>query len=279
MSMQFMSKVLSSLQSFHSQLTILVQRLCLPVGGKWLDEYMDESSRLWDVCHALKSAISGMENYYSSASNIASSMDNYHHFTPELSHQVIRAIKVCQREILGLEEENKSLMEARIQPLCECINKSITTESKLNEFNGFRGVLYAMKSVSSLLLMILLCGVAYCCSFSCNNNNNNNNMGFGSSFMASMGRLQHKVAEEIEHEINNNGQAKVAMEEVKVELERVVVYEEEYEEVVIEEKVENLKHCFGFLRCGLETITGQLDDFFDDIVQSRKKLLDICTHN
>ncbi|KAL1366014.1 hypothetical protein HN51_013928 [Arachis hypogaea] len=303
MSMQFMSKVLSSLQSFHSQLTILVQRLCLPVGGKWLDEYMDESSRLWDVCHALKSAISGMENYYSSASNIASSMDNYHHFTPELSHQVIRAIKVCQREILGLEEENKSLMEARIQPLCECINKNITSESKLNEFNGFRGVLYAMKSVSSLLLMILLCGVAYCCSSSCfafqqtgydhhhhhEGNNNNNNMGFGSNFMASMGRLQHKVAEEIEHEINNNGQAgillheftqaKVAMEEVKVELERVMVYEEEYEEVVIEEKVENLKHCFGFLRCGLETITGQLDDFFDDIVQSRKMLLDICTHN
>ncbi|RYR64620.1 hypothetical protein Ahy_A03g010691 isoform A [Arachis hypogaea] len=279
MSMQFMSKVLSSLQSFHSQLTILVQRLCLPVGGKWLDEYMDESSRLWDVCHALKSAISGMENYYSSASNIASSMDNYHHFTPELSHQVIRAIKVCQREILGLEEENKSLMEARIQPLCECINKNITSESKLNEFNGFRGVLYAMKSVSSLLLMILLCGTGYDHHHHHEGNNNNNNMGFGSNFMASMGRLQHKVAEEIEHEINNNGQAKVAMEEVKVELERVMVYEEEYEEVVIEEKVENLKHCFGFLRCGLETITGQLDDFFDDIVQSRKMLLDICTHN
>ncbi|MED6219046.1 hypothetical protein PIB30_032299 [Stylosanthes scabra] len=298
MSIQFMSKVLSCLQSFHSQLIILVQRLCLPVGGKWLDEYMDESSRLWDVCHALKSAISGMENYYSSASNIASSMDNYHHFTPELSHQVIRAISVCQREILGLEEENKSLMEARIQPLSECVNQNIPPmESKLNEFNGFRGVLYAMRSVSSLLLMILLCGVAYCWSSSCfafhqtgynHHDEGNSNMGFGSNFMASMGRLQHKVAEEIEHEmIKTNGQAgillhefqeaKVAMEEVKVELERVMVYEEEV--VMVEEKVEKLKDCFGLLRCGLETITGQLDDFFDDIVQSRKKLLDICTHN
>ena len=197
--------------------------------------------------------------------------------------QVVRAINICQRESLGLVEENKSMMETRIQALSQCLNQNMCMESKLNEFNGFRGVLCAMRSVSSLLLMILLCGVAYCWSSSCfEPQGYEGHMVFGSGFVVSMARLQQKVAQEIDH---NNGQpgilllefqqAKIAMEELKIELERMVGYDEQCE---ILSKVDNLKRCFGLLRCGVETITGQLDDFFDEIVEGRKKLLDMCSH-
>uniref|UniRef100_A0A0R0LDF0 Uncharacterized protein n=1 Tax=Glycine max TaxID=3847 RepID=A0A0R0LDF0_SOYBN len=202
-------------------------------------------------------AIYGIENYSSTGSNIASSIDGYHNLTPELSHQVIRATNICQRESLGLVEENKSLMETRMHALRQCLNQNMCMESKLN------------KSVTSLLLMILLYGVAYCWSSSC----------FGQQRYE--GHMQ-KVAQEIGQNNGQRGilllefqQAKIAMEELKVELERMVGYDAQYE---IQAKVDNLKHCFGLLRCGVETITRQLDDFFDEIVEGRKMLLNMCSH-
>jgi hypothetical protein len=107
-------------------------------------------------------------------------------------------------------------------------------------------------------------------------------MVFGSGFMVSMSLLQQKVAEEIDNNDVQQGilmfefqQAKIAMEELKVELERITCYNGDE---IIQEKVEKVKSCFGLLRCSVETITGQLDDFFDEIVEGRKKLLDMCSH-
>ncbi|KAH7575752.1 hypothetical protein JRO89_XS02G0209000 [Xanthoceras sorbifolium] len=265
MSIQFLQKALSSLRYFHSQLTILVQKLHLPVGEKWLDEYMDESSRLWDACHVLKLVFQSWKI-------------------------VIRAIMGCQREIVGMEEENKNLMETRGQPLSLRLDdENIFVESKLNGFNGFRGVLYAMRNVSTLLLMILLSGLVFYwpkSSLFMSQEGYQGHIIFGSGFMVSLARLQQRVANEMDQMGSSSAaaaaggggggvmlfefrKAKMAMEDLKEELEKIVEFESSSSSsssVEIQEKVEYLKNYFGLLRCGVESIVGQIDDLFDEIL-------------
>ncbi|XP_071699060.1 uncharacterized protein [Rutidosis leptorrhynchoides] len=281
MSIHFLQLVLSFLQSFHSQLTILVHKLQLPVGGKWLDEYMDDSARLWDICHVLKSGISNMENYCSMGVNMLSMLEN-NDLNPQISREVLRMITRCQRESVRLEEENKSLLETRIKPISMEFDESALIQSRFNGFHGFRGVLYALRNISSLLLKIMVNGLVYCSnetslsSVFCQKttNYNENHIVFGSSFMVSAKRLNDKVKETEEGQngilLDEFRNTRNITDELKTRFDGIRGLELDFD---ISERVEKVKNCFEELQCGVENTIVQLDDFFDEIVESRKKLL------
>ncbi|ESQ34591.1 hypothetical protein EUTSA_v10010029mg [Eutrema salsugineum] len=287
MSVHFLQRALCLLRTSHSHLTLLVQKLQLPL----------------KACLVIKSAVSSIENFSSAGISIASTLDGHHNhrrLSPQLSRQVIRAISVCRRDAIGIEEENRALMENRVQRFPFWSEQTVANATAIesstklqNGFCGFRGVLYATRNMSSLLLMVLINGLVYCfpgdATMSQTQTQTQTQVGVG-GFAGAMGRLQQRVAAEVGRMGVRKGilmheyrRSKAALEELKAELERRFYGggggdSEVEEERELRERVENLKGYFGNLRNVTESIVAQIDDFFDEIVEGRKKLLDFCSH-
>ncbi|KAI4389129.1 hypothetical protein MLD38_001387 [Melastoma candidum] len=286
MSLAFLHRVLSLLRSFHANLILLVQRLRLPVGDKWLDEYMDESSKLWDACQVIKSGISNIESFVSSGIDAASLVDGRRRLTPHVSRQLMRAMSRCGREAFAAEEENRSLMESRIEPMSLRFDTLVQVESRLNAFHGFRGVLHAMRKVSSFLLMILLWGLVYCFPGRCHSPEAvapRGGYGYGGHVLGSgWMRLQQRVREEVGGGgvmANEYRKAKMEMEQLKGELERVCYGDcDGSGGDGIGETAERMRGWMLGLKVGTENMAVQLDDFLEEIAEGRKKLLDFCSH-
>lgn len=160
-------------------------------------------------------------------------------------------------------------------------------EFKLNAFNGFRGVLYALRNASSILLMLLISGTVSALPDLCCSGGTHPFRTSGGGYVSSMGRLRQRVAEEVEA-VGGGGehsgimmyefrQARAGIESLKAEYDRVIAmgYGDPEE---IGERVEIIKGWVGMLRSGAESVVAELDDFFDEIVEGRKMLSDLCSH-
>lgn len=280
------------LRGLHSQLTLMVGQLHLPPGGRWLDEYMDETARLWDACLAVKLGLASVERYCAAASCAAAALDDWLQDPSPLStRQVLRAISVSRREAMAAEEENRALADARIAPLSLQLDERLllraTDAARLTGFNGFRGLLYALHNASSLLLLILASGAVSCAAAAgggpCAADDAAD---AGAGFMASIAMLQQRMAEEAESDgapgirMCEFRCARAAVEAAREEVERVAAAGRKCEDGSggVKDKVEELKAWLDVLRTGTDSLVCQLDDFLDDIVEGRKELSDLCSH-
>ncbi|KAK1668730.1 hypothetical protein QYE76_056889 [Lolium multiflorum] len=273
------------LRGLHSQLTMLVGQLHLPPGGRWLDEYMDETARLWDACLAVKLGLAAVERYCAAASCAVAALDDWLQDPSPLStRQVMRAVSASRREAMAAEEENRALSASRIAPLSLQLDERRAADARLSGFNGFRGLLYALHNASSLLLLILA-GSACAASSPRSSADGADNASGG--FMASIATLQKRMAEEAGDgtiRMDEFRSARAAAEAAREEVERAAAAAAAGgsklvdQDGAVKEKAEELKAWVEVLRAGTDGLVCQLDDFLDDIVEGRKELSDLCSH-
>jgi hypothetical protein len=288
LSASFLQQAAALLRSLHSQLLHLVQRLHLPPGESWLDEYMDETSRLWDACQLVRAGASALDAYCASAARIPDACRLHHH------HHLQRAINAPRRHAAALEQDNRALADARIDPASLLLDDRSPLEFKLNAFNGFRGVLYALRNASSFLLMILISGTVSSCQLSSGlrltttsaaaADHNHHHFFYASS----IARLRQRVAQEMDalHTSVNDGgimmyefrQARAAIDGLKADFDRALLAMGTCSLDTLAEQVDIINGWVGMLRSGAETLIAELDDFFDEIVEGRKMLSDLCSH-
>uniref|UniRef100_A0ACD5WIB5 Uncharacterized protein n=1 Tax=Avena sativa TaxID=4498 RepID=A0ACD5WIB5_AVESA len=277
------------LRGLHSQLTLLVGQLHLPPGGRWLDEYMDETARLWDACLAVKLGLAAVERYCAAASCAVAALDDWLQDPSPLStRQVTRAISASRREATAAEEENRALSESRIAPLSLQLDERRAADARLSGFNGFRGLLYALHNASSLLLLILAGGACATGSPRSSTDGADSAASTGTGFMASIATLQKRMAAEESGEgvirMYEFRRARAAAEAAREEVERAAASAALGGgkcldlDGAVKEKAEELRAWLEVVRAGTDGLVCQLDDFLDDIVEGRKELSELCSH-
>ncbi|PVH36127.1 hypothetical protein PAHAL_6G004400 [Panicum hallii] len=303
LSAPFLQQAAALLRSLHSQLLHLVQRLHLPPGERWLDEYMDETSRLWDACQLARAGASALDAYCAAAARVAPAIHGWLYAAAAAPH-VQRAISAPRRHAAGLQQDNRALADARLDPATLLLDDRSPLEFKLNAFNGFRGVLYALRNASSFLLIVLISGTVTCLPdlLTCcapGAGAHHQHLRTPSGYVASMARLRQRVAQEVDSILStapgdgdrHSGSAGIMMYEFRQARAAIDSLKQDFDRIVamgycnpdeigdsLAQRAEIINGWVGMLRSGAESLIVELDDFFDEIVEGRKMLSDLCSH-
>ncbi|XP_040376424.1 uncharacterized protein LOC121053493 [Oryza brachyantha] len=274
---------LGLIRAAHAGLARLVGSLHLPGGAAWLDEYMDETSRLCDACRALRVGAAGIEGYSDSASRLASALRaasaSPSPSAAHLSFEVTRAMSACRRDAMAIREENRVLVETRAEALALRLAETVPPDAKFTGFNGFRGVLCATRMLTSFLLTLLSWGVLHywpdaaaatdCGAY------------FGAAFASALARAQQRAAAEAAraaaaaaaaHSAAGGGAMMLEFRRARAAVEQARDATDRAGDAAAEVALRA-----DALRSGCEDVIALIDDLFDEVAEGRKKLLDLCS--
>ncbi|BFI03409.1 hypothetical protein MPTK1_1g03570 [Marchantia polymorpha subsp. ruderalis] len=292
LSFSFLGMAIDLLRSTHSGALLVTEKLRLPAsckGEEWLNEYMDETVKLLDVCNVLKVGVSGLEHYQNLVDVAVRGLEAaimFRHQGPRAMH----ALNACKQEMARIENEHKILMEHKIESEGRLTVNNLGdkhVENKFVKWNGFWGVLFAMKITSSYICRLLLSAIVYAGP---NPSLNFETVAVRVPWTNSLVRLQQRVNDEVSKTRNVRKCTTMLsheMEFVETTLAEVRSHiptslrgptlplpnTEGLEK--IRQRVSALKQLLQKFQTGVEAIDWHVNDLFDEIVEGRNKLLNI----
>lgn len=288
MSFEFITSGIDVLRSAHSGVLFLIEKLRLPVsmnGEEWLNEYMDETVKILDVCNVLKSAVGGLEQYQILVESAIRALDVPGNVRYQV-HRGLHTLNACRQEMLQIETEHRILIETKIEAGGK-LNVNLGdkhVENKFVKWNGLWGVLFALKNTSSYICRLILCAAVFIGPIP---TLNAELVSVKSLWSASLVGLHQSVMEEIGKTKNVRKcpimlsseveRLEGALADLRTQLQPVMrgtgFRNDDGEK--FKHTIKTLRRGSQMLQSGLESVDWHVNDLFDEIVEGRNKLLNL----
>lgn len=287
-SFQWLKEALNLLKAMHSGVILLIEKLDLAVslrGEEWLNDYMDETLKLLDICNALKVGISGLEHYHMVVELALMKLDGLEKIVP-LNSRVLNALDACKEESERVNAEKKKIVVSK--KLTDgrfkfCLNEK-NLESKFVRWNGFWGVMFAVKNVTSLISWFLVSGLVY--PLPLDLNSNSDKVSFQSQWSRPFLHLYMRFNEELGKNLKGNRSSVLllrdfeTLETMTTDLrDRIQVISNGNQSTTPEDLgqfhkgIQSLKRKSSTFKEDLGSIDWLVRNLFDEIGQGRNKML------
>lgn len=284
---QAMEVVLSTHASVEAFVPDLQQALA-DGDFKWLDEYLDDSVKLLDVCRTLRDAITEMKNYHTYVELALHTLCNGSMGDAQL-RRAKNALRKCKEALKRKDEEMNHLGQRRSK-LENCSSMLRRMGEKLNMEDASKGNFF-MVIYAAQVSTIFICGVlTSALSFNPRRPLSTISVGGQSAWSFSLTSIQQKVKEQIEKKKSKGANAlleeldktDVAVQNLYDKVEKLLhskslpLRKDQFLDV--KEGISLLEECAAELRLGLAPLEVHVGDVYEVVIASRVALLDIYSH-
>jgi hypothetical protein len=284
----------------HSNVEALVPDLQFPLterDGKWVDEYLDDSAKLLDVCNVLKEGISDVEHYQMLVQVALLNLDNNNNescFSEAKYHRARNALQDCKEAIKKKDTEYrqgqpKSKLE-NCSSMLRTMGEKLVNPKGVDAVkgNGFLNAIYGAKVTT-----IFLCGLLVI-ALACKPKRPLMNLSVTSHYLWSspLLSLQHRVKEETDKRKNGGSIALLCeLDSVDSSVRRLhnlidrnltdkklgPLPKPQWQEM--KQLVEDLSKNSARLGSGLGPLEQYVNELFRILINSRLALLDILSNS